>query len=108
MSGKNVETMSLREYVQNAISSIIDSVDQCSAKYDGKNGKKSHNIYFTSYRNEDRVIEFDIATIVDKSIGGGATIQVADIGMRFGGKRSEQNISRIRFGINIDVRKKKS
>ncbi|MDR0957571.1 MAG: hypothetical protein LBM09_03300, partial [Candidatus Nomurabacteria bacterium] len=66
-------------------------------------------IYFTSYQGGDRAIEFDIATVASNEVNGeveGKTEgSIRVLSASFGGKKSnkykQNNVSRIKFGVNI-------
>ena len=91
--------MDLKDFVQNALSDIVNAVGEAQ-----KNSK--HDMRLRSHKESDQTVEFDIAVTVEDVRGGKgkAGIRVFQM-IEAGGDLSQQHknstVSRIKFGVFV-------
>ncbi|MFA7254554.1 MAG: hypothetical protein WC133_00445 [Candidatus Omnitrophota bacterium] len=92
--------MNLQEFVKDVLVSLDKGVNEARTEM-------SRDIHFT-YSQDQRTVEFDIAVSVEETNlqsgkAGIRVLQFAEGGGELGKENKNASISRIRFGVNIDI-----
>lgn len=100
-------TMELKDFIENAVSDIIDATQGLKNKYNDKNAmeydqpiapNKDH-----SFKNNQHTIDFDIAVTTSENgnAKAGSKIGISVLGANIGGEKgyTNENSSRIKFSV---------
>lgn len=96
--------MELKEFTKKAIAEIVEGVDEVSNNLQRR--------VLLSDIKEKRTIEFDVAVTVEENIGSGGKGEIKVLGLIMAGGGVEKEtksstVSRIQFGVYVDVDTKK-
>lgn len=102
--------MEVKDFINETISQILDSVDELNAKYADKGASiaalGNYNYKGTWRKNYVTEVDFDIAleVVTDKETGKGGRIGVASVlsgGIESTSKKQDQSVSKVHFTLPV-------
>jgi hypothetical protein len=105
------EKLNLAEFVEETLSEILSGIRAAQKKEGGgaigAGGYATatpHSLLVPGMDGAYTIVEFDVSVLAETSAGGKGALKVWSVGgLEAGGKRSDQQTSRVRFGVHVKI-----
>lgn len=87
--------MKLKEFITSVLVDINDGISEAEGK------TKRHTSLHTNLSSGDGGVSFDVAVTAGSEVGGSVGAEVFSIGAKGKGKLSTEEVSRIKFRVNV-------
>jgi hypothetical protein len=102
--------MNLAEFVEESLSQILVGIRAAQRKEGGGavgaemfSGPKNGSLVQGGTSGIFTVVEFDVSVVAETTAGGKGGLKVWSVGVEGEGKRSDQQTSRVRFGVQLKI-----
>jgi hypothetical protein len=105
--------LNLAEFVEETLSEVLSGIRAAQKKEGGgavgaegiaiPPTQNTPLIFSGSEHDKFTVVEFDVSVLAETSKGGKGGLRVWSVGVEAGGKRSDQQTSRVRFAVHVKI-----